>query len=66
MTLNSDIAMCFDECTPYPVSESVAEQSMELSCAGRGDQGAFESSNALFGIIRGGVLEVFAGHRLIG
>ena len=22
MALNSDIAMCFDECTPYPVSES--------------------------------------------
>ena len=31
MALNSDIAMCFDECTPYPVSESVAKDSMELS-----------------------------------
>src|ERR1700749_3977392 len=29
--LNSDIAMIFDECTPYPASESVAQTSMELS-----------------------------------
>ena len=56
MALNSDIAMCFDECTPYPVSESSAKNSMELSLrwAKRSRQ-AFDSSNALFGIIQGGV-----------
>jgi queuine tRNA-ribosyltransferase len=56
MALNSDIAMCFDECTPYPVSESEARDSMELSLrwAKRSRQ-AFDSSNALFGIIQGGV-----------
>ena len=56
MALNSDIAMCFDECTPYPVSESTARDSMELSLrwAKRSRQ-AFDSSNALFGIIQGGV-----------
>ena len=56
MALNSDIAMCFDECTPYPVSESEAKDSMELSLrwAKRSRQ-AFDSSNALFGIIQGGV-----------
>lgn len=56
MALNSDIAMCFDECTPYPVPESEAKDSMELSLrwAKRSRQ-AFDSSNALFGIIQGGV-----------
>ncbi len=29
--LRSDIAMSFDECTPYPAAESVARDSMELS-----------------------------------
>src|SRR5215210_5007731 len=29
--LNSDIAMVFDECTPYPATEAQAAQSMELS-----------------------------------
>ncbi|TAN46858.1 MAG: tRNA guanosine(34) transglycosylase Tgt [Methylococcaceae bacterium] len=30
-TLNSDIVMVFDECTPYPATETQARQSMELS-----------------------------------
>src|SRR5690348_3104693 len=30
-TLDSDIAMIFDECTPYPATEKVAADSMELS-----------------------------------
>ena len=29
--LNSDIAMVFDECTPYPASEAEAQLSMQLS-----------------------------------
>lgn len=56
MALNSDIAMIFDECTPYPVSKADAEVSMQLSLrwAARSRQ-AFSSDNALFGIIQGGV-----------
>ena len=27
----SDISMCFDECTPYPVDEKTALKSMQLS-----------------------------------
>jgi queuine tRNA-ribosyltransferase len=54
--LNSDIAMVFDECTPYPATEAEAEQSMELSMrwAAR-SKAAWTSSNALFGIVQGGV-----------
>src|SRR4249920_1055740 len=29
--LDADIVMVFDECTPYPATETVAQQSMELS-----------------------------------
>ena len=29
--LNSDVAMIFDECTPYPATETEARESMELS-----------------------------------
>ena len=56
MALNSDIAMIFDECTPYPVSKADAEVSMQLSLrwAAR-SRDAFTSNNALFGIIQGGV-----------
>jgi queuine tRNA-ribosyltransferase len=54
--LDSDIAMVFDECTPYPATEAEAEQSMQLSMrwAAR-SRSAFQSSNALFGIVQGGV-----------
>src|SRR4029077_4148217 len=58
MTLDSDIAMAFDECTAYPVTEAEATASMRLSMrwARRSRQG-FESSNALFGIVQGGMYE---------
>jgi queuine tRNA-ribosyltransferase len=57
--LGSDIAMVFDECTPYPASESQARESMELSLrwsersrqAWDGEAG----SGVLFGIVQGGV-----------
>jgi queuine tRNA-ribosyltransferase len=54
--LDSDIAMVFDECTPYPATEAEAEQSMQLSMrwAAR-SRSTFKSSNALFGIVQGGV-----------
>jgi queuine tRNA-ribosyltransferase len=58
-TLRSDIAMCFDECTAYPASESEARASMELSMrwALRGARAyyATEPPGTLFGIIQGGI-----------
>jgi queuine tRNA-ribosyltransferase len=58
-TLRSDIAMCFDECTAYPASESDARASMELSMrwALRGARAyyATEPPGTLFGIVQGGI-----------
>ncbi len=60
-TLNSDIAMIFDECTPYPATEPVAAASMRLSLrwAERSRRAFSElgSGNALFGIVQGSVYE---------
>jgi len=60
--LGSDIVMVFDECTPYPASETQARASMELSTrwaqrskhahAALQDDSA---SCALFGIVQGGM-----------
>jgi queuine tRNA-ribosyltransferase len=70
--LNSDIAMQFDECTPYltngqPTSAKIAESSMRLSLrwAMRSINSYSEyqqqtnpsSPNALFGIVQGGMYE---------
>jgi queuine tRNA-ribosyltransferase len=56
--LGSDIAMAFDECTPFPASEDEVRQSMELSMrwAAR-SKAAFapQAGHALFGIVQGGV-----------
>jgi len=64
--LDSDIAMIFDECTPYPATEKQAADSMEMSLrwAGRSRR-AFDElqrarskpPTALFGIVQGGVYE---------
>jgi queuine tRNA-ribosyltransferase len=58
--LGSDIVMCFDECTPYPVSEGDSRVSMELSMrwAARSKE-AFgdRPGHALFGIQQGSVFE---------
>jgi queuine tRNA-ribosyltransferase len=57
--LGSDIAMSFDECTPYPASEDEARTSMELSMrwALRGHRRYYETEppGTLFGIVQGGV-----------
>ena len=64
--LDSDVAMVFDECTPYmigdrPATADEAQSSMELSLrwARRSrvefDRGA--NPNALFGIVQGGMFE---------
>jgi Queuine tRNA-ribosyltransferase len=65
-TLNSDIVMQFDECTPYDVkghitTEAEARVSMELSLRWAGrcrtEFARLENSNALFGIVQGGMFE---------
>src|SRR5574340_281682 len=57
--LNSDIAMIFDECTPYPADERVAGESMRLSLswAERSKRAHEGNPNALFGIVQGGMHE---------
>ncbi|WP_350558832.1 tRNA guanosine(34) transglycosylase Tgt [Psychrobacter sp. CAL346-MNA-CIBAN-0220] len=56
-SLNSDIVMQFDECTPYPATHNEAKKSLELSL--RWGQRCLDehrnlnSTNALFGIIQG-------------
>jgi queuine tRNA-ribosyltransferase len=57
--LGSDIAMSFDECTPYPATEDEARTSMELSMrwALRGFREYYRSEppGTLFGIVQGGI-----------
>ncbi|WP_019518665.1 tRNA guanosine(34) transglycosylase Tgt [Faucicola boevrei] len=56
-SLNSDIVMQFDECTPYPATYSEADKSLELSlrwgerCINEHQK--LGNKNALFGIIQG-------------
>jgi queuine tRNA-ribosyltransferase len=56
-SLNADIIMVFDECTPYPVDPDVARTSMELSLrwAERSRRAHGNHPNALFGIVQGGM-----------
>jgi queuine tRNA-ribosyltransferase len=64
--LNSDIAMVFDECTPYaiagrPATAEEAARSMRMSLRwARRSRSAFDelgNPNALFGIVQGGMFE---------
>ena len=56
--LDSDIAMVFDECTPYPATEAQAAASMQLSMRwAERSRRSFQSNNLLFGIVQGGVYE---------
>ncbi len=69
--LNSDIAMAFDECTPYPATREQAAASMQLSMRwAKRSRMAFDElqfapfyegngrgENALFGIVQGGMFE---------
>jgi queuine tRNA-ribosyltransferase len=58
MVLNSDIAMAFDECTAYPATQSQAAASMRLSMRwAQRSKHAWNSHNALFGIVQGGMYE---------
>ncbi|HYM48240.1 MAG TPA: tRNA guanosine(34) transglycosylase Tgt, partial [Burkholderiaceae bacterium] len=73
--LDSDIAMVFDECTPYRIDEKVATQdkaadSMRLSLrwAHRSahEFHRLDSSNSLFGIVQGGMFGTLRDESLAG
>ena len=66
--LNSDIAMVFDECTPYPADHAAARDSMELSLrwAERSKRAHEGNGNALFGIVQGGMYEDLRDRSLAG
>ncbi len=57
--LDSDIAMSFDECPPYPVSHDYMEKSIErtLRWAERGKKVHSNPRQSLFGIVQGGEFE---------
>ncbi len=57
MHLGSDIAMCFDECTTYPVAYEYARESMERTVrwARRCKDAHTRENQALFGIVQGSV-----------
>ena len=74
-SLNSDIAMVFDECTPYmidgrPATHDEAAQSMRMSLRwAKRSRVAFKDSenpNALFGIVQGGMYEDLRDESLAG
>src|SRR5262249_4434994 len=58
-TLDADIAMVFDECTPHPSTREETARSMELSLRwarrSRTEFDAAGNRNALFGIVQGGM-----------
>ncbi len=60
-TLDSDVVMVFDECTPYPATRDEAADSMALSLRwarrSRDEFAASGNVNALFGIVQGGMYE---------
>ena len=73
--LDSDIAMVFDECTPYeidgrPATEREAADSMRLSLRwaqrSRDEFDRLGNRNALFGIVQGGMFESLRDESLAG
>jgi queuine tRNA-ribosyltransferase len=68
--LNSDVVMIFDECTPYPASLEVAAQSMRLSLRwaqrSREAHDQLQNTNALFGIVQGGMHEALREESMAG
>lgn len=57
--LDSDIAMSFDECAPYPATREYIENSMRrtLRWAKRGKDAFKNENQSLFGIVQGGEFE---------
>src|SRR3989442_10558491 len=66
--LDADIAMVFDECTPYPASARDTEESMRLSLrwAERSKRAHEGNPNGLFGIVQGGMVENLRDESLAG
>ncbi len=68
--LNSDIVMIFDECTPYPADLKQAADSMRLSLRwarrSRDEHDRLNNTNALFGIVQGGMFESLRDESLAG
>jgi queuine tRNA-ribosyltransferase len=68
--LNSDIAMIFDECTPYPADLRQAADSMRLSLRwarrSRAEHDRLGNPNGLFGIVQGGMHEGLRDESLAG
>jgi queuine tRNA-ribosyltransferase len=74
-SLNSDVAMIFDECTPYeidgrPATMDEAAASMRLSLRwarrSRDEFDRLDNPNALFGIVQGGMYEPLRDESLAG
>ncbi len=56
--LNSEIAMTFDECIPYPSSYEYTSRSIELTTLWAKKCKEFQNNDqALFGIVQGGILK---------
>ncbi|MDR0528084.1 MAG: tRNA guanosine(34) transglycosylase Tgt [Zoogloeaceae bacterium] len=68
--LDSDVVMIFDECTPYPADFDTAAASMRLSLdwarRSKARHEALENSNALFGIVQGGMFPALRDESLAG
>ena len=73
--LDADVTMIFDECTPYPASESEARESMLLSlrwaerCRRRFDElkdAEPGRGEALFGIVQGGIYDSLRAESMAG
>jgi queuine tRNA-ribosyltransferase len=68
--LGTDVAMVFDECTPYPADEREARASMELSlrwsARSRRAWDGTAGDGALFGIVQGGMYDALRAASLEG
>jgi len=62
--LDSDIAMSFDECPPYPVTYEYMKESIErtIRWAKRGKSAHENKNQSLFGIVQGGEFEDLRRH----
>jgi queuine tRNA-ribosyltransferase len=58
-TLNSDIIMCLDQCSPYPADKAAVEAALDLTTQWAGrckiHLEKWHVDNALFGIVQGGM-----------
>jgi queuine tRNA-ribosyltransferase len=67
-TLDSDVVMVFDECTPYPATYDEVARSMAMSLrwARRSKDAHAGNANALFGIVQGGMHDALRDESLAG